>query len=258
MRKPLPILLSIPHGGTVIPKEIKSHLIINKKDLFDDSDSYTREIFDVDSLVCHVIKMDIMRAIVDVNRATSQMPPQFPDGLLKSETCFKKPIYRDKKLDDSLVKLLIDKFYTPYHHSLKKWCATGECSIGLDCHSMLAFAPPTSADMGKRRPLINIGNVYGKSCSDDVALKLVDSFQRVFNLDRQDIILNEPFTGGFITQNYGHNPIPWLQIEINRSLYLDAKWYNDNTQTVNQFRLLELNKLFKQVLLYFANLISEK
>jgi formiminoglutamase len=89
----LPVLLSIPHGGTRKPEELEGHLSITNKDLFDDSDPFVTELYDLGDKVKRVIKTDIARAFVDLNRSLQDMPPQNPDGLIKSKTCYEKPIY---------------------------------------------------------------------------------------------------------------------------------------------------------------------
>ena len=43
----LPILLSIPHGGTQTPLELVGHLSITDRDLFDDSDPFVMELYDL-------------------------------------------------------------------------------------------------------------------------------------------------------------------------------------------------------------------
>ena len=90
----LPVLLSIPHGGTQRPPELDSHLSITDKDLFDDSDPFVIEIYDLGTKVERVIKTNIARAFVDLNRSLQDLPPQNPDGLIKSSTCYEKPIYK--------------------------------------------------------------------------------------------------------------------------------------------------------------------
>ena len=90
----LPILLSIPHGGTEIPPEVQDRVIISPADLFDDGDAYTREIYNLGDGVAAVISANVARAFVDLNRAPNDLPPGNPDGVIKSHTCYRKLIYR--------------------------------------------------------------------------------------------------------------------------------------------------------------------
>ena len=117
----LPILLSIPHGGTRKPSELEGHLSITDKDLFDDSDPFVVELYDLGNKVQRVIKTDIARAFVDLNRSLQDMPPDNPDGLIKSKTCYDKPIYTNgTEPSDSLKTMLIELYYRPYHQAIQK------------------------------------------------------------------------------------------------------------------------------------------
>ena len=112
----LPILLSIPHGGKIHPPELDNRLSITERDLFDDSDPFVIEIYDLGERVQRVISTNIARAFVDLNRSPYDLPPNNPDGLIKSSTCYQKPIYRNgQEPGESLRKSLIDLYYYPYH-----------------------------------------------------------------------------------------------------------------------------------------------
>ena len=251
-RQPLPFLISIPHGGTNMPPELNGHVIITPHDLFDDSDTFTREIYDVGDAVIKVLKTDIARAYVDLSRAPQQMPPEFPDGLIKSSTCLLKPIYApDKHPDKILRKLLIAKYYRPYHDELAIWSRFKHIKLGLDCHSMLPVAPDISPDHGQKRPLINLGNLDGAACPNEIVLLLAQSFRFVFNLSDKEVTINRPFKGGYITQKFANDPIPWIQIEMNRILYLESQWFDGEKLEINRNRLVQLNAKFLDTLLMF-------
>jgi formiminoglutamase len=123
--------------------------------------------------------------------------------------------------------------------------------LGLDCHSMAEHAPPIEMQPGCSRPLICLGNAYGRSCEMRYAKTLAACFREVFALEVGLVTLNEPFLGGFITRTHGNNPIPWIQLEINRSLYLRPPWYDASKWTVSKDRLEELSFLIVRVLRRF-------
>lgn len=247
----LPFLISIPHGGTRIPKELRDHVCITEQDLFDDSDSFTREIYDVSGNVDSLVVFDIARAFVDVSRAQDMLPPEFTDGVVKSATCYNRPIYKaGLHPDDVMIQRLLDNYYKPYHASIKAALGKTNVRIALDCHSMADIAPHISPDTGKR-PLINLGNAEGKACPSLITSLLRESFIEVFGLKENDVVINQPFKGGYITRTYGNKPKPWIQIEMNRRLYLSGKWFNHKTLKIDNKRLLELNKCFASVLKIF-------
>ena len=253
----LPILLSIPHGGTRKPSELEGHLSITNKDLFDDSDPFVIELYDLGDKIQRVIKTDIARAFVDLNRSIDDMPPNNPDGLIKSKTCYDKPIYTNgKEPDDSLKTMLIELYYNPYHQAIQKSLDELDLQLCLDCHSMAATAPYFSPDKTQsKRPLFCISNNDGQTSSQEMIELLADSISKSYFIDRDDISINDPFHGGHITKTYGNKPLPWIQVEMNRSLYLSSPWFDENTLTVDPNHLQKLNKQFANSLdLFFSKL----
>lgn len=245
--KKIPILLSIPHGGTKHPPEIEDNLCITKHDLFDDEDPFVDEIYNLGDKVEKVISADIARAFIDLNRSLQDMPPQNPDGLIKSMTCYQKPIYiPGKEPDETLRKTLIDKYYTPYHREIQKAVTQLDLQLCLDCHSMAAVAPSISPDGNeKKRPSFCISNQDGKTCPQEMLDKLSECISESFSIEMSEISLNDPFKGGHITKTYGNNPVPWIQIEMNRDLYLSEEWFDRESLTMKNDRLEKLNHMFE-------------
>jgi N-formylglutamate deformylase len=255
----LPVLLSIPHGGTEIPEELKERICIDPFDLFEDGDAFTREIYHLQNRVTDVVTTDIARAFVDLNRSTDDMPPQNPDGLIKSMTCFQKPIYiQGKEPDNSLTNTLIERYYLPYHSRIREIIKQETILLALDCHSMAAEAPAIAPDAGKKqkRPLLCLGNVHEKSCPGKTVEKLSECFCRAFSLKRSEVSINRPFSGGYITRAYGRNPVPWVQVELNRSLYLASPWFDSSNLQIDKNRLQQLNHQFENALRLFFGMES--
>ena len=249
----IPIILSIPHGGTRIPEELKQLVCISGIDLFDDIDPYTREIYDLGTKVVDVVKADIARAFVDLNRAKNDLPPHNPDGVIKTKTCYGKPIYNQESLDHRLIYHLIKEYYEPYHQQIQNRLIQTDIELALDCHSMAPVGPQIAPDTGKKRPLICLGNVHGQSCSNETVERLAECVRKAFSLDSEEVTINSPFSGGYIARTYGNNPIPWIQVELNRALYLDPKWFNRKYIRMAKGRLKELNQMFEIALKQFFN-----
>ena len=254
----LPVLLSIPHGGTKKPPELDGHLCITEHDQFDDSDPFVVELYDLDEKVQSVIKTDIARAFVDLNRSLQDLPPKNPDGLIKSSTCYEKPIYiKGREPDDSIVNMLIEMYYKPYHRTIQKSISEMDLQLCLDCHSMAEFAPSISPDKNKtKRPLFCLSNQDGKTSSQEMIELLSECICKSFSIDEKDVKLNDPFKGGHITKTYGNNPVPWIQIEMNRNQYLADPWFERKNLTMDQSRLKELNKMFERTLDLFFDKIN--
>ena len=245
----LPILLSIPHGGTLIPPQVSDSVCLSPKDQFDDSDPFTRQIYDVGADVAHVVTTDIARPYVDVNRAPDDRPPSNPDGVVKTSTCYGQPIYEPGHgPTDELTEVLLRLYYWPYHESLIHVMTDGDVALGLDCHSMAAVAPPIAPDPGKERPPFCISNQDDVTCSKALLKSLARGISRAFEIKESDVALNEPFKGGYITRAHGTGAVPWVQIEINRSFYLDPQWFDDTALSVDLRRLTDLRQRFCSVL----------
>jgi len=250
----LPILLSIPHGGNQTPVELKDRLRIGQEAILEDADGFTQEIYDLKEKVQFVIKADIARAFVDQSRSASDLPPDNPDGVIKSHTCFGKIIYKqDQQPNKSETTLLLEKYYYPYHQQLQDITQRERnvIKICLDCHSMAETGPPISPDIGKERPLFCLGNRFGESASDELIHRLKSCLVNAFELDDTEVAINKPFAGGFITKHYGNNPLPWIQIEMNRKLYLKQPWFNFETLTISSDKTSDLSRRFYRALKIF-------
>ncbi len=239
------------------PAELAGHLSITHKDLFDDSDPFAVDLYDLGDKVQRVIKTNIARAFVDLNRSLQDMPPDNPDGLIKSLTCYRKPIYvENKEPDDALRTLLIELYYNPYHKSIEQSLKKLDLQLCLDCHSMASVAPEISPDgNNNKRPLFCLSNNDGETSSQEMLELLADSISESYGIGRKDISLNDPFHGGRIIRTYGNNPIPWIQVEMNRNLYLSKPWFDEQALLVDTAHLQKLNKQFENSLeLFFSRI----
>jgi len=233
----LPFLISIPHGGTRVPHEIVEEVCITPGDLFDDSDAFTRDIFDAANLVRKQLSADVARAFVDLNRPADQLPPEYPDGVIKSETCWGKPVYNaGRNPSPEKIGTLLRGYYYPYHEAIRSSLSQPGIMLALDCHSMAEKAPPTAPDQGNQRPLVNLGDLSGKACDPVLTDCLKNSFIKTLRCSPEEVVVNSPFKGGYITRTYGNNPIPWIQVELNRSLYLSDRWFDRENLSIRKLK----------------------
>jgi N-formylglutamate deformylase len=239
----LPILLSIPHGGTETPPEVADRVIASPAEIFEDGDAFTREIYDLGDRVAHVETARIARAFVDLNRAEDDRPPANPDGVVKTATCFSRPIYSEP-LDDAAAERLLARYHRPYHERLARAARGPGLRLGLDCHSMAAEPPPVAPDAAGARPTFCLSNGLGHTCGDELMKRLAARLSEAFGCPSGEVALNSPFTGGYIIRSHGRNPLPWIQVEMNRSLYLADPWLDRERRTVDAERLHHLRERF--------------
>jgi N-formylglutamate deformylase len=205
----LPLLISVPHAGTKIPPEVESISMLTPKQISEDGDEGSAQIYAIGKQVKAFVTTDIARAFVDVNRAEED---RSPDGVVKTHTIWKVPIYR-QSLSEDLIRMLLDKYHRPYHKQLSQLAA--EAKLGLDCHTMAEKGPPIGPDAGRKRPLICLSNANG-TCPEDWSNRLADCLEEAFETK---VSKNTPFKGGYIIRSHA-NEIPWVQIELSRAAFL--------------------------------------
>ncbi len=249
----LPVLISIPHGGGDIPEEIRQRVAVSDRDRFADGDAFTPQIYDIGPEAAFVLKARVARVFVDLNRAETDLPPANPDGVVKTATCHAVPVYQPGlELDHNLTETLLAHYHRPYHATLQRQMKEHpEIKLGLDCHSMESVAPAIAPDSGKPRPPFCLGNRMGTTCPDEWLHRMAECLEKSFELEPGAVALNDPFAGGYITRTYGNRPTPWMQIEMNRNLYLSDPWFDAGDLTVDPDRLHWLNACFLRALKQF-------
>jgi N-formylglutamate amidohydrolase len=177
------------------------------------------------------------RAYIDVNREPYELDPRMFDGALPSYANINSlrvagglgtiprivaenmEIYaRRVPVEDALKR--IDTIYKPYHATLRRLIARTHVKFGfgvlVDCHSMPGNIRIAGSNM---RPDFILGDRYGTSASAELSRAAMQILEEMgFNAVR-----NKPYAGGFITEHYGRpsRGLHALQIEVNRSLYVD-------------------------------------
>ncbi len=249
-----PLLISIPHGGGTVPPEVADIVSITERDIFYDGDALTREIYDFGKRVDATIETPIARAIVDVNRDSDDRTHANPDGVVKTVTTDGTQVYREDMFpDDALIDELLQRYYFPYHEQLGNLLSNRNIRLALDCHSMLKRSPAASDKPDLPRPLICLSNrgdehgmpVSGRghvTCPPEWIRALAESLGQAFaGVGR--VAMNDPFLGGYISQyHYELRKIPWIQIEINRKLYLNETYFDPELLRVDQRIIRELRE----------------
>jgi len=225
-----PFLISVPHGGTDVPKQIRPRLLLSDEDMRYYCDPLTRVIFGYRDRVMAYIDTPVSRMVVDLNRPPLPLPPRDPDGIIKLRTIDGREVWRHGQVPDmELIHHLLLTHYFPFHQQVDALIDRNPVGIAFDCHSMLPYGSERQKDAGKPRPLICLGNNGDRkgrakkgsiaTCSGDWMNALAGVFRKEFRLE-DEVAINNPFSGGFISNaHYWRKGVPWIQIEINRSLY---------------------------------------
>jgi formiminoglutamase len=223
-----PFLMTIPHGGTVIPPEVSRILALTPGEIAYYSDPATGTLYHFPDRVVSTLKTSVSRMVVDLNRPPYHLPPRYPDGVIKSRTVHGGDIYKERP-EITLIHRLLMAHYFPFHAEIDRILGSREIALALDCHSMLSSGPPSHPDAGNPRPAVclsNNGDPEGRqrpgklsTCPADLITALAGAFREQLPAGTE-VLINRPFTGGFIINaHYWHMGVPWVQVEVSRGLY---------------------------------------
>lgn len=239
LQRKVPIVVSVPHGGLIIPKELAVKFLLTKEEVLLDCDTWERELYNFENDVEEYIDTDISRLVIDMNRAKNDIPPENPDGVVKILSVAKKQVWTTSSgLSKAEIDDLMKKYYQPYHKKLKKASKNKKVILGFDCHTMLNVGLAPNGIEWEKRPLFCIGNrgsETGEQLHEPITAppQLMNKFKQLLeanfevfrdkSTDEPLVTINRPFAGGYITKFHGNQGnIPWVQLEINRFLYLPS------------------------------------
>lgn len=232
----LPFLLSIVHGGSMLPRELAPRLALSPADVFFDSNPWTREIFAMGELVQGRLEMEVARAVIDLDRDAAHRPPDYEDGVVKTVTRYRKKVWTDEGYPTpDEIQRLIDRYHKPYHDILERTAGRGGVRMGIDCHSMGPIGAPLDPDPGERRPIFCLGNLGdengegdGTTCKPALMHAFADALREEFaELEPPEglplVAFNKPYSGDYILKRHGHGRTPWIQFTISRTLCLKTE-----------------------------------
>lgn len=240
-----PIVLSSPHAGNLFPKEFLENSVLTKSELRSSEDSFVTELVkEASNSGIPLLSLNISRTFIDVNRDKIELDETMffdapKNNDINSRRCrvglgvLHRVVYHNKNIYDGLLSYKealerINNVYDPYHKRLKQLvdkCVRkfGFCLL-LDCHSM----PSMICNIMNESKALDfcICNLFDESCPTEISQNLYNS------LANQDIRVefNKPYAGAFITFNYcqPRKNIYTLQLEINRSIYMDEQTHDKN------------------------------
>jgi N-formylglutamate deformylase len=241
------ILTIIPHGGLQVPEEVKDYILVDKFELFLGSDSCANDIFRFDD--CINITTPISKLFVDVNRPYSAVPPKTSDGVIKKVTPAGKSIYDEDFFPSEIaITNLVRRYYNPFHDKIKSALKENTIKLILECHVTPGIGLKNTQMEDKPLPLVSIhnrlrrGNDIIQTCHDTAAVMLRDLLQKSFSDNSHDtFIVEDAPSSGFLIQLYAKY-IPYLRIDISRSLFFDDRFFNMQYIKVDQLKIRELRK----------------
>lgn len=213
-----PLILSIPHAGTEIQESILPSLVspwLARKD----ADWWLPELYAfAESLDATVIRTQISRTVIDVNRdpsGASLYLGQATTALCPIETFDGEPLYLPEMVpgEAEILRRRV-KYFDPYHEAIAAEIARlrrlHHAIVLYDCHSIRSEIPRLFHGI---LPNFNIGTNDDKSC--DAAI--TDRVAAICGADPHfSHVVNGRFKGGYITRHYGdpQEGINALQMEL--------------------------------------------
>ena len=220
-----PLLISLPHDGTVVPDGIAARLTDSARRV-PDTDWHVSKLYDfARGLGASILVPKYSRYVVDLNRPpddVSLYPGQNTTGLCPHVQFSGEPVYlAGQDPDEDEVAHRVEQYWRPYHAALAAELQRIHAQYGRavlwEGHSIRGVVPFLFEG---RLPDLNLGTAAGTSCSPLLQSRLESVLA---SQERYDFIVNGRFKGGYITRQYGDpaNGIEAVQLEISQRIYMD-------------------------------------
>ncbi|MDQ6640245.1 MAG: N-formylglutamate deformylase [Pseudomonadota bacterium] len=247
-----PLLLSLPHVGTVIPDDLAPAFVPRALAL-EDTDWHLAEVYGfARELGASVLVPRMSRYVIDLNRPAANAP-MYPGAnnteLVPTRFFTGDPLYRDGRVpDEPEIERRRATYWRPYHDALAaelaRLVATHGHATLWDGHSIQAELPWLFEG---RLPDFNLGTAAGASCAPSLraALSAVLAAQAGFSH-----VVDGRFKGGYITRHYGRpaDRLHAVQLEMAFSTYMDATRAALPVAPTDRARLARLQPVLRALL----------
>jgi N-formylglutamate amidohydrolase len=233
------LVFASPHSGRHYPPDMRASARLGAAAIRSSEDALVDELLlSAPGFGSTVLLARYARAYVDVNREPYELDPgMFEDdlpefaraktarvaaglGSIARLVAEGREIY-DRKLTFEEANRRIQAIHRPYHGALRQLVddALRRCGVAvlIDWHSMPGAA--AAAAPGRRSVDMVLGDRFGSTCSP----ALTEIVERRLTGLGYVVARNAPYAGGYTTEAYGRpgQGVHALQVEINRTLYLD-------------------------------------
>jgi N-formylglutamate deformylase len=260
-----PFLISIPHSGEQVPPEVAWLQGLPEPLLMCDVDRFVDRLYQptFTQLPIPHVKTEWHRYVVDLNRlpedvdADSVIGSANPSGKFPMGLHWVKTTRGSRLMPQPITpqahQQLVARYFQPFHDQVLKLYADLRAKgakkvYHLDAHSMPSMGTSAHADPGQKRAEIVISDCKGKSCEPAFKDLVIESYEKA----GLKTAYNWPYVGGRVTQTYG---LPdqgqhAIQVEINRSLYMDEeskKWIPEKANELSRKLHLAVQRIYQQL-----------
>lgn len=218
-----PLVVSFPHSGTHVPREIAARMTEAGR-VLPDTDWHVPRLYTfLEELGATRIEATHSRYVIDLNRPPdggALYPGQKNTGLVPRETFAGEAIYAGAPPDAGETASHAQRYYRPYHEALSGELARIQARHGFallwDAHSIRSAVPSLFEG---RLPDLNIGTNDGKSAPQEVSGPILAAAQS----GSFSAVRDARFRGGHITRHYGRpqERVLAVQLEIAQAIYMD-------------------------------------
>jgi len=249
----IPILVSMPHNGVKIPKQIQATMTDSALKLTD-TDWFLDRLYQfTQELGCYVIEPHYSRYLIDLNRPQDNAnlyPGQDTTELCPTTQFDLDPIYLEgQEPNDTEIKNRVQNYWAPYHNRLQSTLKTIKSEYGIavlfEAHSIKSYV---ARFFDGKLPDFNFGNLDGQTCSKQLTRKLED-----WKPDGYSKVINGRFKGGYITRAYAspERDIHAIQLELSQATYMD-----EQSLSYSSTKALKVQKSLQQMFDIFKQFVS--
>jgi N-formylglutamate deformylase len=247
-----PLLLSLPHVGTVLPDDVAAMLVPRARAL-EDTDWHLAEVYDfARALGASVLVPRFSRYVIDLNRPPENTPMYAGANnteLVPTRFFSGDALYRaDRAPGASEVERRRAAYWQPYHDALVGELARLREAHG---HAILWEGHSIQAELPwlfeGRLPDLNLGTASGTSCAPTLRAALVKVLAAQATFSH---VSDGRFKGGFITRRYGrpHDGVHAIQLEKSLATYMDERHARAPEARVDSGRVAMLRPLLRELL----------
>ena len=250
----VPVIVSVPHCGTVIPPEIKSSFKPAAIAFMDDTDWFVNRLYDfVPEMGITMIHAIYSRWVIDLNRPPGNQP-LYKDGriitdLVPTTDFLGNDLYQDAPPDEKEITRRTRLYYNPYHKALADLLQGLREEFGsallFDAHSIRQHVPTISKE---KLPDLILGDNEGMSAGNRFTKAALHPLKQ----SPYGIRHNFLFKGGYITRNFGQpkENIHALQLEMTKINYM-----NEYETSYHPQRAMKIKETLMQVFKALIDLI---
>jgi len=245
----IPVIVEVPHAGLHMAAPFLEPLVAPARAIARDADLYVDSLYeDAAAEGATVLIARLSRYVIDVNRAEGDIDSEVVEGARADVRLHHGLVWRttsdgeralSRRLTHTELCERLDLVWRPYHRELaaiieRKRAAFGTAII-LAAHSMPSIdrapyrsgEPPSPASAFGREtrdpPVERADVVPGTRGRKTAAARYIDAVESHAVGQGWTVRHDDPYSGGFTTQHYGHpaERVHAVQVELARRLYLD-------------------------------------